>query len=115
MELQELKTIYDSRKSFYKKAMVDKVDDTFRLFSYGTLIATANDTVVTLVDKNEEDYSQTTLRHLREFVVQFAFGSAFGMNKQDVLEHLHDDIPYNFVLMKPLTEPWFHVEEHYKM
>lgn len=115
MELQELKTVYDSRKSFYKKAMVDKVDDTFRLFSYGTLIATANDTVVTLVDKNEDDYSQTTLRHLREFVVQFAYGVSKNMNRQDVLKHLRENKPYDFTMTKPLTEKWFNVNEHYKM
>lgn len=96
MELQELKTIYDSRKSFYKKAMVGEVDTKYHLFSYGTLIATAKDNVVTLVDNKEEDYSQTTLRHLREFVSQFTTGASKIMNRQNVLKHVRDNAVYDF-------------------
>ena len=70
MELQELQSLTTSQVSFYKKAMVDV--DTNTLYSYGIKIATlTDDNKVKLLDDYEDDYSQTTKKHLNEFIRQY--------------------------------------------
>ena len=61
---------YDSRASFYNKAQVEHFDD-------GTQILTSYSTVVAVI-KNDTAfingfYSQTTTRHIREFLKQNGF------------------------------------------
>lgn len=58
---------YDSRASFYNKAEFD--DD--KLYSYGTLVAEIVDGKPVLYP--DWDYSQTTIRHVREFLRQHGF------------------------------------------
>ena len=64
---------YDSRQSFYKKAYIVRDGKIVKLYSYDTEIATIN------YRKKEGnrisltwawDYSNTTLRHLKEFLAQ---------------------------------------------
>ena len=62
-----LKPEYDSRASFYNKAETD--DD--KLYSYGTLVAEIINGKPVLYD--DWDYSQTTIRHVREFLRQHGF------------------------------------------
>lgn len=68
---EELKPIYDRRKSFYKKAYIYKNSDgTIDLVSYSTTVAT--------IDRKGNlhingFYSATTLRHIKEFVEQMGF------------------------------------------
>jgi len=57
---QELEAIYDKRKSFYRKAIIDKD----KLYSYGTL-------AMEIIDYQPIIYnmqSQITLRHIKEFL-----------------------------------------------
>lgn len=82
----ELRAIYDSRKEFYGKAVVEvqKTDfeQTSDLYSYGTLVASIN--------YNFESgkktyycygkYSQTTTRHQKEFFKQN------GLNDRQIKE-----------------------------
>lgn len=68
-KIEELKPIYDSRKSFYGKAKVIYLDDdTILLQSYNTIVAH----VYKGIYKSYGKYSQTTTRHQREFEEQFA-------------------------------------------
>ena len=64
---------YDTRKSFYKKAVVETTDDGKEIYlsSYGTLVATIN-TSMEVVTVNGW-YSQTTARHINEFLAQYGF------------------------------------------
>ena len=73
----ELKAIYDNRKSFYGKAHIREDKDGLTLISYETEVAK-------IVDKNNGysipayaiiygTYSQTTLRHIKEFLKQNGF------------------------------------------
>ena len=64
----ELTVRYDARNSFYGKAMVDYSRGAKTLFSYGTKVVTIKNNVVTL--GTSYDYSQTTLRHVKEFLKQ---------------------------------------------
>ena len=62
-----LKPEYDSRASFYNKAETD--DD--KLYSYGTLVADIVDGEPVLYP--DWSYSQTTIRHVREWLRQHGF------------------------------------------
>ena len=69
MNIYELTPRYDSRKSFYKKALVIELDNgTKQLQSYDTIVGEI---------KNGEYFqlwngkSQTTARHIKEFKKQF--------------------------------------------
>lgn len=62
---------YDSRKSFYGKAQVDTGDngDKNKLYSYGTLVAEMKDGKPVVYGT----YSQTTLRHIKDWLKQNGF------------------------------------------
>lgn len=62
---------YDSRKSFYNKAIVESTNDKITLYSYNTRVAEINNGKVQLL--NAWDYSSTTLRHTKEFLKQNGF------------------------------------------
>lgn len=65
----QLETRYDSRKSFYGKAVVAVRDGYTELLSYGTLVARIYDgNLVKLYPA--WDASQTTLRHVKEYLRQ---------------------------------------------
>ena len=59
---------YDSRKSFYNKAIVECLNSTQTLYSYNTKVAEIENGKITLY--SAWDYSQTTLRHVKEFLRQ---------------------------------------------
>ena len=66
-DIYELKTRFDSRKSFYGKAYVKILDNNDKfLYSYGTLVAS--------IENGKKYcnglYSQTTTRHIKEFFRQ---------------------------------------------
>lgn len=74
--LQELAPNYDSRASFYGKARVEADYPTVKLWSYTTHVAT-----ITYNGEPDDQgklevygtYSQTTLRHIKEFAKQYGF------------------------------------------
>lgn len=73
----ELDARYDSRNSFYGKAHVEEIGNTLKLYSYDTHVATIEpnaEGVVECLLKPAWDYSQTTLRHVKEFLRQNGFG-----------------------------------------
>lgn len=70
----ELTTMYDCRKSFYGKAQVIVKDDIIgeikQLKSYDTIVAQIEDGIPQAFGT----YSNTTLRHIKEFFRQEGFG-----------------------------------------
>jgi hypothetical protein len=69
---REMSPQYDSRKSFYGKAhVVDDEDGTLTLYSYNTPVCEIKDGKVRLLAM--WDSSQTTLRHVKEFLKQNGF------------------------------------------
>lgn len=72
---------YDSRKSFYNKAIVEENEKEIVLYSYNTKVA--------IIDKISNNckvigtYSNTTLRHIKEFLLQnnFSCGSKQEIEK----------------------------------
>lgn len=71
-----LEPIYDSRKSFYKKALVKITEDNITynelLYSYGILVAIYTKDKITDLEQFNYlgSYSQTTTRHQKEFFRQ---------------------------------------------
>lgn len=86
MRVVELEAIYDGRKSFYSKAMVVEHDDRKELYSYGTLVVTIRGDEFFLHD--DANYSDTTRRHVREFMIQY-FGLGEFLTKK-MIENLMD-------------------------
>lgn len=80
--INELKPIYDSRQSFYKKAIVFTLkyngSTTYILKSYDSVVSliteTADGVKFAYINANIKEsllYSNTTLRHLKEFLKQY--------------------------------------------
>ena len=81
---EELKPIYDSRKSFYKKAYTIKDDDgTIHLISYTTEVAYIKGGKLHI----NGFYSATTLRHIKEFIAQYI--GVFAVASKQELEKLY--------------------------
>lgn len=71
---KEMLPVYDSAKSFYKKAKIELWSDKIHLISYETKVAT--------IQYNQKGYfaaevfgtyGATTLRHIKEFLKQHGF------------------------------------------
>ena len=76
MDKYELQTKHDLRQSFYGKAKVtthlnEQQEKIISLYSYNTLVSYINETQNKAVVLNT--YSQTTLRHIKEFLKQQGF------------------------------------------
>lgn len=75
---------YDARQSFYEKARVDDNGNEKTLYSYNTPVAKIVDNKVELLPK--WDWSQTTLRHVKEFLKQNGFeANSLTQMKRDYL------------------------------
>lgn len=91
---KDLSPQYDSRKSFYGKARVRTLDDgTEILYSYNTPVVRVKDGQVTLLSRGYLGWasSQTTLRHVKEFLQQRGFktGSVHDIAKLYPQEQAH--------------------------
>jgi len=77
MDIIELTPQYDARASFYGKARVEATSDMLKLISYTTHVATIYLDTNNLIGGNKATvkgtYSQTTLRHIKEFLKQNGF------------------------------------------
>jgi hypothetical protein len=65
----KLQPKYDSRKSFYGKAIIEREENKLILYSYGTKVAQIEDGKPTVFGY----YSPTTMRHIKEFLQQNGF------------------------------------------
>ena len=88
MKVRELRVKYASQESFYKKAFVKEDDNSTQyLYSYYSLIVTNYGKAL----KFEEDlnlYTNTTLRHVREYLKQLNQWELATMTKSKLLKKL---------------------------
>ena len=72
---KQLKTIYDKAISFYGKAETEKTKNSIILYSYNTKVAEIKGNKVILNNKIDDSllFSNTTLRHIKEFLKQNGF------------------------------------------
>lgn len=66
---RELKPIHDTRKSFYGKAKFEQLDNVKTLYSYHVKVAQIKNGKPEVFGT----HSQTTLRHIKEFLQQNGF------------------------------------------
>lgn len=78
-EAPYLEPYYDARQSFYNKAFVNDEDDT--LYSYGTKVMEIRDGKPVITCRQDQ-ISQTTLRHIKEFLKQHGFAA---ISKQQII------------------------------
>lgn len=71
ISIMELCPYYDSAKSFYGKAKVVEIENDVFLVSYDTVVAFFNRE--TKIAQVVDTFSQTTLRHIKEFLRQSGF------------------------------------------
>lgn len=75
----ELNARYDARKSFYGKAEIEYTDESVILYSYGTKIMEIKNNGE--IKKHYPYSSNTTDRHKREFLKQYAGMSAKSLKE----------------------------------
>lgn len=100
-EAPYLEPVYDARQSFYNKAFV--TDDDNDLYSYGLKVMTIKDgqPIITCpVDR----ISQTTLRHIKEFLLQNGFKA---INKAQILRDYKQEVPTRDIKIDEAKNPRF--------
>lgn len=88
MTIRELQPILSNQKSFYNKAKIENLGEEKNLLSYGTLIARIHNNKITYLNKNLELYTQTTLKHLKDFLYQEL--DIKDLTKKDILKMVKD-------------------------
>ena len=68
--IKELKPVFSKQKSFYSKAEVKEDEKGLSLYSYKTKIATIKNNELIFLTIEEEHYTNTTIKHLKEFCLQ---------------------------------------------
>ena len=88
MTTRELRVKYATQQTFYKKAFVKEDDNSTQyLYSYYSLIVTNNG--VELIFKEDNNlYSNTTLRHVREYLRQIGKIELANLAKAKLLKTL---------------------------
>ena len=75
----ELEAIHDSSQSFYEKAKVEIDGNRIILYSYGSYVAYIENDAAYITGY----YSQTTMRHIKEFLLQNGFEA---VSKKQMME-----------------------------
>ena len=88
MTIIQLQPVLNKQKSFYNKAKVENIGKEKNLLSYGTLIVSIYNNKITYLNKNPEVYTQTTLKHLKDFLYQEL--NIKNLTKKDILKMMKD-------------------------
>ena len=90
MKTRELRVIHGTQQSFYKKAFIKEDNEgTQYLYSYYSLIITNYGKAL----KFEEDsnlYSNTTMKHVREYLKQIGKGELAILSKSKLFKKLEE-------------------------
>ena len=88
---RELRTIYANQESFNKKAFVKEDEDgTQYLYSYYSLIITNFPGKVLIFEKDTSLYSNTTMKHVREYLKQIGKGELAALSKSNLFKRLEE-------------------------
>ena len=88
MTTRELRVKFGTQQSFYKKAFVKSDDEgTDYLYSYYSLIIT-NYGKALKFEENLDLYSNTTMRHVREYLFQIGKGELATLPKAKLFKRL---------------------------
>lgn len=88
INIYELFPRYNARKSFYGKAHIIETSKTIKLKSYNTIILQYNKQTKTIkfLCRDPWAFSQTTNRHINEFLKQFTNTSP--LTKKEILKSI---------------------------
>ena len=80
--------LYDSRKSFYNKAYIVRIDSIICLYSYDTLVLEIGQDYYKLNKSINEKllFSNTTLRHIKECLKQFYYKNDKILTKKEIIK-----------------------------
>ena len=96
MKTRELRVKYANQESFNKKAFVKEDEEAQYLYSYYSLIITNYGKAL----KFEEDiklYSNTTMKHVREYLRQAGRGDLAALSKAKLFEKLEET---NYIILE---------------
>ena len=66
----ELKPKLYNQKSYYNKAKIEHMEDCIKLYSYDTPMVAVSASEIIYLNKNPENYTKTTLKHIKDFLYQ---------------------------------------------
>ena len=90
MKVKELRVKYSAQESFNKSAFVKEDEDgTQYLYSYYSLIIT-NFGKVLIFEKDINLYSNTTMKHVREYLKQIGKRDLATLTKSNLLKRLEE-------------------------
>ena len=90
MKTRELRVIHGTQKSFYKKAYVKEDDNSMQyLYSYYSLIVTNYGKALKFED-NLNLYSNTTMKHVREYLKQIGKWELASIPKAKLFKKLKE-------------------------
>ena len=96
MRTRELRVKYAKQESFYKKAFVKEDNEaTEYLYSYYSLIIT-NYGKALKFEENINLYSNTTMRHVREYLWQIGKGELAKLSKSNLFKKLKEN---NYIIL----------------
>ena len=83
-----LMSLYDSRKSFYNKAYIVRIENIIYLYSYNTLVLEVGQDYYKLNKSIDEKllFSNTTLRHIKETLKQFYYKENKTLTKKEIMK-----------------------------
>ena len=88
MNVRELRVIHGKQESFYKKAFIKEDDNSTQyLYSYYSLIVTNYGNALQF-EENLNLYTNTTLRHVREYLKQIGKWDLAKLSKSKLLKKL---------------------------
>ena len=88
-DVVNLQPTFSKQKSFYGKAKIIKADGANRLISYDTEIIEFDARGKRKMLCGPEALSNTTLKHLREFLRQFGYRDIAELTKKELLKELY--------------------------
>lgn len=83
---------YENVKSYYNKAVIIQDENKTDLISYNTLVCTIKENKIILNKSVEIELllSNTTQRHIKEFLKQFYYKSNQAITKKDLLKLMEE-------------------------
>ena len=88
MKTRELRAVYSNQESFNKKAFVKEDDEgTEYLYSYYTLVVTNYGKAIQFAADNNL-YSNTTMKHVREYLRQVGRWDLAALSKSNLFKKL---------------------------
>lgn len=85
--ITELKPLHTKQKSFYGKAQLKETSDGMELFSYNTLVSKYYNNGSLKVTHDSNYLTNTTLRHINEFIQQMGYSKK---TKKEIINNVEE-------------------------